>query len=157
MPPDQLTEIDNGHLRRALELAVRAGELGNRPFGAVLVDASGQKLAEGINRVTSDGDIIAHAEIDAMLKVPPTALAGSTVYASGEPCPMCSAAMVWGGVRRVVFAAAGPHFSRFLPGPRFNLSCREVTASSDHVIEIVGPALGDEALAPFQVKDAGWS
>lgn len=152
MTTDDLTDADIAHLRRALELADRAGELGNRPFGAVLIGASGDLLAEGLNRVASDASIIAHAEIDAVMQVAsPEEVVGSTVYASGEPCPMCSAALVWAGVRRIVFAAADPDFSPLLAGgPRFNLRCREVVASSDQDIEIVGPALGEDALAPFR-------
>lgn len=157
MTPDQLSETDIAHLRRSIELAVRAGELGNRPFGSVLVSASGEELAEGMNLVASSGQFTAHAELDALLKVAPEELVGSTVYASGEPCPMCSAALVWAGVRRVVFAASGAEFSALLPGPRFRLGCGDVIANSDHEIKIIGPALGAEALAPFQVKNPAWS
>jgi tRNA(adenine34) deaminase len=31
-------------------------------------------------------------------------LGGATLYASGEPCAMCAAAIAWAGVGRVVFA-----------------------------------------------------
>ncbi len=157
MTPQQLSDTDIAHLRRSLELAVHAGESGNRPFGAVLVDASGRQLAEGMNQVASSGNFVGHAEIDALLKVPVEHLADSTVYASGEPCPMCSAALVWAGVGRVVFAAAGPEFGPLLPGPHFTMGCREVIASSDQNVEILGPALGDEALAPFRIERATWS
>jgi len=151
MSNTDLTAADVAFLERTLELAVRAGELGNRPFGALIVSANGDELAEGINQATSSASVIAHAEIDAITQTAsPAALIGATVYASGEPCPMCSAALVWAGVHRVVFAAAEPDFRALLPkGPRFALSCREVIASSGQDIEVVGPSLGTEALRPF--------
>jgi tRNA(Arg) A34 adenosine deaminase TadA len=64
---------------------------------------------------------------------------------------MCAAAMVWAGVSRIVFAASEPDFSALLSvGPRFNLRCAEVVASSGEDVAIVGPALGSEALTPFR-------
>ena len=72
------------------------------------------------------------------------------MYASGEPCPMCSAAMVWAGITRVVYAASSADFSRILPdGPRFTLGCADVLDAASVEIQVSGPHLGDEALAPF--------
>lgn len=156
MTSDPITETDAAYLRKSIDLAVHAGELGNRPFGAVVVGASGDELAEGFNRVASSGSVIAHAEIDAIEKIAsPDQIVGATVYASGEPCPMCSAALVWAGVGRIVFAAAERDFSPLLPdGPRFDLSCRKVVAASGQDITIDGPALGAEALAPFHAQSS---
>jgi len=33
-------------------------------------------------------------------------LKGTTLYTSGEPCPMCMGAILWCGIGRVVFAAS---------------------------------------------------
>ncbi|SEM02440.1 nucleoside deaminase [Rhodococcus maanshanensis] len=143
------------HLRRAISLAEHAGRDGNRPFGAVIVDAGGATIAEGRNEVTSTGVVTAHAElvaITAAIDVGNGAeLTGAAIYASGEPCPMCSAAIVWAGITRVVFGAAEPDFTAIIGGhPRFTLRCTEVLRSSDASITVSGPNLDDEALAPFR-------
>lgn len=150
-----LDGIEAGHLRRALSLAVETGDAGNRPFGAVIVDSAGLVVSEGANSVATSGDVTEHAELDAVTTAcaegAADRLAGATVYASGEPCPMCAAAMVWAGVRRVVFAAAAADFGDILAdGPRFTLGCADVVASADAGIEVSGPHFGDEALEPFR-------
>lgn len=103
------TDDDRRHLARAVELGrqgMRAREGG--PFGAVVVrDAA--VLAEGWNRVTSTADPTAHAEMVALRRAGRTTgefeLPGATVYASGEPCPMCWAACRWARVDRIVYAS----------------------------------------------------
>ncbi|WP_063065984.1 nucleoside deaminase [Nocardia violaceofusca] len=141
---------DSENLRRAIALGEEAGRRGNRPFGAVLVAADGTVVAEGRNEVATSGVVTAHAELTALGAAGPAA-GGATVYASGEPCPMCSAALVWAGVARIVFAAAEADFSAIIGGhPRFALGCAEVVAASDAEIAVSGPHLGDEALVPFR-------
>ncbi|MFD4182127.1 nucleoside deaminase [Rhodococcus sp. NPDC058514] len=150
-----LDDDDRTHLRRAIELANETGSAGNRPFGAVAVGADGAVISEGANSVATSGDVTEHAELDAITTACAEGrtddLVASTVYASGEPCPMCSAAMVWAGVRRVVFAASSEEFGQILGGgPRFGLGCAEVIASADADIAVSGPHLGEEALDPFR-------
>ncbi|MFD4459424.1 nucleoside deaminase [Nocardia sp. NPDC058480] len=151
----ELTDIDITHLRRAIDLAGHAAALGDRPFGAVAVADDGAVLAEGVNAVNTTGDVTTHAELVAITLATAAGraahLRGATVYASGEPCPMCAAAMVWAGVGRIVFAAAAAEFGPILPpGTSFELTCAEVVASSNVPVEISGPHLGEEALAVFR-------
>ncbi|PWV75215.1 nucleoside deaminase [Nocardia neocaledoniensis] len=154
-----LTDIDRTHLRRAIDLAALAAERGDRPFGAVAVDRDGTVIAEGANAVSSTGDVTTHAELVAITVATAAGkaedLRGATVYASGEPCPMCSAAMVWAQVGRIVFAAAAAEFGPILPGgPSFTLTCAELVASSNVPVEVSGPHLGEEALAVFRAAAA---
>ncbi|MEV0335106.1 nucleoside deaminase [Nocardia sp. NPDC050717] len=155
----ELTDIDRAHLRRAIDLAALAAERGDRPFGAVAVDRDGTVVAEGANAVSSTGDVTTHAELVAITVATAAGraedLRGATVYASGEPCPMCSAAMVWAQVGRIVFAAAAAEFGQILPGgPSFTLTCAELVASSNVPVEVSGPHLGEEALAVFRAAAA---
>lgn len=143
------------HLRRALVLANETADAGNTPFGAVIVDAAGVVVSEGANSVATSGDVTEHAELDAVTTACAEGnterLVGAVVYASGEPCPMCAAAMVWAGVARVVFAASAAEFGEILVGgPRFELRCADVIASADAGIGVSGPHLGDAALEPFR-------
>lgn len=143
------------HITRAIELAYQAGARGDRPFGAVLLDADGHPLAEGLNAVTTTGDIRAHAELDAIENARAAGdgarVAGGTMIASGEPCPMCAAGMVWAGITRILYAAAGPDFGAILTdGPRFDLRCADVIAASTEPITVEGPIDGVDALGPFK-------
>lgn len=109
---NQAQEQDRKFLTRALHLARDAQEAGSSPVGAVLVDASGQVVAEGQNRTGEKfgpervgGMGLAHAEMDAFfragkLKDPETL----TLYTSLEPCLMCGGGSALLGIGRVVWA-----------------------------------------------------
>lgn len=103
MPADDLD-----FLTHAIALArqhMQAGAGG--PFGAVIV-REGRVLAEGWNQVTSGNDPTAHAEVVAIRRACAAQgvfdLAGATIYASCEPCPMCLGAIYWARLDRLVFA-----------------------------------------------------
>lgn len=94
-------------LRMAIDLARDNAGHGGRPFGAVLVK-DGAVIATGVNRILSTNDPTAHAELSAIreasAKLGTPRLDGCTVYASGQPCPMCLAAIHLTGIREVVYA-----------------------------------------------------
>lgn len=104
-----ISETDLVHLRRCVELAKEALDSGDEPFGSLLVDATGAVRFEDRNRV-KDGDRTQHPEF-AIARWSATHLsaeerAQSTVYTSGEHCPMCSAAHAWMGLGRIVLAVS---------------------------------------------------
>ena len=145
-----MRDYDLDYLRMAIATARRAREHGNHPFGAVLVDAEGQFLAEAENTVNSGRDCTGHAETNLMRKAScqfsPETLAGSTLYASTEPCAMCSGAIFWGGISRVVFGLSEEGLFDLTTGPfYFHLPCREVFFRSGRSIEVLGPLLVEEA------------
>lgn len=104
------SDRDRVHLLHAIRLGrngMREREGG--PFGAVIVRGEDDEVvATGWNRVTSTDDPTAHAEMVALRRAGTALgtfeLVGTTVYASGEPCPMCWAACRWARVDRIVFA-----------------------------------------------------
>lgn len=100
--------VDEGYLERAVALAVASVRDGGGPFGSVVV-RDGVEIADGANRVPLDLDPTAHAEVVAIRaacrELESYSLAGTVLYASCEPCPMCLAAALWARVDRVVFAA----------------------------------------------------
>ena len=96
-------------LREAIRLAIEGVTAGlGGPFGSVVVK-EGQIVGRGCNRVTSDLDPTAHAEIvairDACRTLGSFSLAGCVIYASCQPCPMCLAASYWSRVDGIVYAA----------------------------------------------------
>jgi tRNA(adenine34) deaminase len=82
----------------ALKLAQAAGDAGEVPVGAVIIDSTGKLLAEGENRKERDKDPTAHAEILALKTAARTLqnwhLNECTLYVTLEPCPMCAGAIV---------------------------------------------------------------
>ncbi len=77
------------------------------PFGAVIVKDN-QIIGRGSNQVTTHNDPTAHAEIvairDACQQIQSFSLAGCTLYASSEPCPMCLSAIYWAHIDSVLYA-----------------------------------------------------
>jgi tRNA(Arg) A34 adenosine deaminase TadA len=158
-PPEAGPSLaDALHLRRAIALSAAGAAQGNRPFGAVVVSADGKVMAEAFNDNAATGDCTAHAEVNALRRIDQRAhreaLAGATLYASGEPCVMCAGAIFWSGIRRVVFgldAVALRRFRVLQAGARdVALSCREVFAASPEPVQVIGPWLADEAEAPHR-------
>ena len=140
-----LSEDDLRHLRRCVELAAEALADGDEPFGSVLVSGTGEVLAEDHNRVAS-GDQTRHPEFElarwSASHLSPAERAASTVYTSGEHCPMCSAAHGWVGLGRIVFASSSEQLSGWLaeldvpPPPVRTLSIRDVVPG----VAVDGPA-----------------
>jgi tRNA(adenine34) deaminase len=152
-----LDERDTQHLRRAILLSAKAVESGCRPFGAIVVFHDGRIIAEAAAVAPNlHNDWTAHSEMLALRKasslLPWAELAQCTLYASGEPCPMCAAAAFWCNIRRVVFAMSESSMrSLRRHHPRaagIEMSCREVLSRAPRAIEILGPALEDEARVP---------
>ena len=96
-------------LRRCVELARRRLEEGDEPFGSVLVDADGEDPVRG-PQPGQRGDATRHPEFAIARWAAENVTAGAahrtTVYTSGEHCPMCSAAHAWVGLGRIVYAAS---------------------------------------------------
>jgi tRNA(Arg) A34 adenosine deaminase TadA len=111
------TETDLRHLRRCVELATKALEVGDEPFGSVLVSADGVVLAEDHNHVAS-GDNTRHPEFElarwAAAHLTVAERAAATVYTSGEHCPMCAAAHGWVGLGRIVYASSSEQLAGWL-------------------------------------------
>ena len=152
---------DERHLLAAIELAGRAREHGNHPFGALLVDEDGNVVLEAENTVLTERDVTGHAETNLMRlassRFDADFLATCTLYTSTEPCAMCAGAIYWGNVRRVVFGLDQEEMRRISGSNPENfqleLTCREVFARGDHGVEVSGPHLLDQASA---VHDGFW-
>jgi tRNA(adenine34) deaminase len=98
-------------MREALKLARQARAAGEVPVGAVVV-LDGRLLGKGMNQIETLGDPTAHAEILAIgaaaSALGDPRLIGATLYATLEPCVMCSGAIVLGRLARVIYGADDP-------------------------------------------------
>lgn len=130
------------YMREALEEARKAYGLGEVPIGAVVV-LDGQIIGRGHNLREVLNDSTAHAEIMAMrqaaTKLGDWRLAGSTLYSTIEPCPMCAGAIVQFRVQTLVYGAADPKAGAvdslvdLVRDPRFN-----------HRVEVITGVLEEE-------------
>ena len=150
-----LSEPDLRLLRAAIALSARARKRGDMPYGALLADADGNVRLEAENTQITARDCTGHAELnllrEASRRFDADTMARCTVYASGEPCPMCAGAIYWSGVRRVVYALSLDTMTE-LAGPaadELDLECADVLARGSRAIEVIGPALEDEARRVF--------
>ncbi len=100
---------DERFMAIALEEARRALAESNRPFGAVVV-REGRVVARGRNLIERESDPTAHAELvavrNACRALDTLSLEGATLYTTCEPCLMCTAAILWAKIPRVVIGAA---------------------------------------------------
>lgn len=127
---------DKKYMQLALCEARKAGELGEIPIGAVLVDnASGEIIVAAHNMRETWQDATAHAEVivirQACEKLKRWRLSGCTLYVTVEPCPMCSGAIVNSRVDRVVYgcpdvkAGGAESIFNIISNPNLN-HCAEV-------------------------------
>jgi tRNA(adenine34) deaminase len=135
--------LDEACMRAALTEALAAGEAGDVPVGAVVVDASGTIVGRGRNRREQNQDPTAHAEVEALRDAARVRgawrLEGLTVYVTLEPCPMCAGALVNARVARVVYGCADPK-----AGAVDTLFSIGRDARLNHRYAVLGGVLADE-------------
>ena len=152
--PALVSPADEPHLRHAISLATRARANGNHPFGSIVVATDG-RVVEGLNTVVTESDPTGHAETNAVRlaarALTAEELRASTLYTSTEPCAMCSGAIYWAGIPRVVYALGEDALRAMVPAqddePTLALPCREVFAAGGRAVDVAGPALVDDAAA----------
>ena len=153
MPDSHEHADDERCLRLAIALSRRSRDEGNHPFAAMVVDADGAVLSQAFN--ASKEDCTGHAEVEAVRAAwtarPAHGLTRATLYSSAEPCAMCSGAIYWSGIARVVYALSEEQLLTLTgnhpENPTLPLPCRDVFARGQRQVEVVGPLLEAEAAA----------
>ncbi|MFA9464019.1 MAG: nucleoside deaminase [Velocimicrobium sp.] len=117
--------IDETIMKKAIELSALAVEHGNEPFGAVLVKDN-EIVYTNENQIYSATDPTFHAEAGLIRnfceETHVTDLSEYTLYSSCEPCFMCSGALVWMKLGRLVYAASNIDLSNILKEEGSNCS-----------------------------------
>lgn len=139
-------------LRITFDIANHAREKGNHPFGALLVDETGRVILEAENTVVTSRDCTGHAETNlvriASKNYDRDFLAKCTLYASTEPCPMCTGAIFWSNIRRVVFGLSEESLYSLVSEESeevLKFSSRNLVKHGKKKIEVIGPLLEEEA------------
>jgi tRNA(Arg) A34 adenosine deaminase TadA len=75
------------------------------PFSAMIIEKSTGRSVVAVNRVEFAKDPTAHAEVEAIREAGKKGFNFSDcrIISSGEPCPMCAAALAWAGIREVYY------------------------------------------------------
>lgn len=98
----------NYFMKKALQEAERAFELGEVPVGAVVV-INDRIIGRAHNLTEQLHDVTAHAEMQAITAASNFLggkyLTGCTLYVTLEPCQMCAGAMYWSQISKLVYGA----------------------------------------------------
>lgn len=136
-------KTDVAMMRLALEAAEGAAKRGEVPVGAVVARGD-EVLAVAANEREATKDPTAHAELLAIRRASEAIggwrLAGCTLYATLEPCPMCAGATHAARLSRIVFAAPDPK-----AGYAGTLHDTPGDARLNHLIPVESRVLGEEA------------
>ena len=148
-------------LRIAIAESQKAKEAGQHPFAAILVGPDGAVLMTQHNAYMPDHDMTGHAERVLMTRasttLPMDLLRDCTIYTSAEPCAMCTGAIYWTGLRRLVYGLSEAQLKKITgdhpENPTLDLPCRAVFAAGQRPVEVIGPMLEKEAAL---VHEGAW-
>jgi tRNA(Arg) A34 adenosine deaminase TadA len=136
-------------IHETYHLARQAMEKGNHPFGALLVHL-GKIISRAENTVMTAHDATRHAEMNlvsfASQHFTPDWLHQATLYTSTEPCAMCTGALYWTGIGRVVFGCSAAGLAQIV-GNDFLNPCAPLLATGARRVEVIGPILQAEGIA----------
>lgn len=137
------SQQDQSFMMRALELAVKSSNSNEVPVGAVITN-NGVVIGEGRNKVISNNDVSAHAEILAIRNASEATknyrLNKCVIYITLEPCHMCAKAILDARIDRLVFAAPEPK-----TGSIISIDTLYDRLSFNHKIEVKHGLLADES------------
>lgn len=147
---------DSYYMKRALELANQAKANGDTPFGSILVDHKGDIIMEDVNTQIIENDITAHPELKiaqrAAAKYDAEFLSKCSMYNSAEPCTMCTGAIYWSGIGRIVFGISKKRLNEIKNDGvgSISYSIHDLLGSGGKSIEVVGPmdSMKDKVEAP---------
>ncbi len=135
------------YLQEANKEAQKAREAGNTPFGAVLVNAEGEIVLRQGNAENDLHDATAHAErmlaSRASQLFDKEYLWGCTLYTTCEPCPMCTGAIYWTNIGRIVYGVSEKRLLEMTgsdeKNPTFSMGAEAVIAAGQKKIVLEGP------------------
>lgn len=139
-------------MQQAIEMARLARKEGNEPFGAILVKDE-EIVMVGENKINTLCDPTHHAEIGLIRKYCTENnvfdLSDYTLYTSCEPCVMCSGAMVWSNLGRMVYSVSHDQLAE-IAGSNIMIASAEVFRHSPNKPEVVERLLNEEGLKVFE-------
>lgn len=129
-------------IRECQKEAQKSIDMGNPPFGCVIIDANGTIVMSAHNTQNTDNDPTAHAEVTALRllgkKLQSRNFDGYTLFANAESCSMCFSAAIKAFIKTFYFGA--------VPEGAMNpwLTVHDIAAKATTPLTIHSPILGDE-------------
>ncbi|WP_391115827.1 nucleoside deaminase [Psychrobacillus sp. L3] len=143
---------DEQFMEVAIKMALQARKDGNEPFGAILVKNK-EIVMYGENKINSNCDPTHHAEIGLIRTFCSENnifnLSEYTLYTSCEPCVMCTGAMVWSNLGKIVYSVSHDQLAE-IAGSNIMISCKEVIEKSPNKPAVVEQVLNEEGLKVFE-------
>jgi len=128
-------------LMRQLLSYVQIHALKNRTFTGAMLVKEGRVVLKEMTTVEVDHHVLAHAELKLIRKALSrfdNDLSSYSLYTTQKPCVMCASAIVWSGIKEVVFGLNTNHHWK-----------EEYTIQqffSSHQVRVIGPILEHECL-----------
>lgn len=139
-------------MEQAIALSALSVQHGNEPFGAVLVK-DGEVVATSENQIFTRTCPTLHAELNLIqqycTETHITDLSGYTLYSSCEPCFMCSGAIFWSKISRLVYGASNVDLNQ-IQGDLGTETSKIVFANTKHCPQVTPGVLREEALEVLQ-------
>lgn len=142
-----LTPEDYHHLKECVVLAKEALQAGDEPFGSILVDIENKVIARAKNQVNTL-NVLSHPEIElaywAIENLSAEERQQTTMYTSGEHCPMCAAAHGLVQFGSLVYLSSAEELGSWLKefngkqAPINFIPCRDIIKNT----QIKGPGIG---------------
>lgn len=136
---------DKYYIEKAIELANEAKESGDNPFGSILVDEDGNIIMKDQNTEVTENDISGHPELKIAVRAAKEYdeefLKKCTMYNSAEPCTMCTGAIYWSNIGRIVFGISKERLNEIKDDDAGSIyySIHELLNNSGKDFEIIGP------------------
>jgi len=138
-------------MRSAIQEARESRAAGNKGYGAVIVMGN-QVIARAGDTAVTEGDPSCHAEVNAVRRAVRTLgdadLCGAILFATCEPCPMCTSLAVWANLTTIVYGVSIEETAS-LGKSRILVSCKEIIARAPGTTEVVGNVLRQECRALY--------
>lgn len=142
-----MMDMDKVFMAEAIRLSKEAVVHGNEPFGSVLVK-EGRVVYSNENQIHTRHDPTFHGEMGLIRRFCEetgiTDLRDYTLYSNCEPCFMCSGAMVWVKLGRLVYGASNIQLESIF-GDRGSNCSKIVFENSGWKPEVTAGVLADEA------------
>lgn len=151
-------EVKREFMQAAIDAAIKSGENGDYPIGAVVVKDD-RIIAVGYETLKSANDPVnGHAEIDAIRKACQVLnapyLEGCFLYSTHEPCPMCASASVWAKVDTIIYGVTREDMISTMKNKYSSeFSWRQIDVSCEFIVKSENPVAKIKLVPGFMKEE----
>jgi tRNA(Arg) A34 adenosine deaminase TadA len=142
---------DEYFIKVVYDLAKESAIKGNDPFSAILV-YNDEICHKSLDVSVKSSNPTLHAELNVIseycTKNKIFSLIGYTLYCNVEPCIMCSGAIHWSRISKVVYGISQKSLQK-ISGGKQKPNCEDLINIGHKKIEIIGTLLEEEGLRIF--------